>query len=60
MQTTKPRARWIAGPGAAMWEVTHPGTRVSVWALRPRDGGAVLLERYVLPNQTEKRGEGAA
>lgn len=60
MQTTKPRARWIAGPGTAMWEVTHPGTRVTVWALRPRDGGAVLLERYVLPNQTEKRGEGAA
>lgn len=54
MQTTKPRARWIAGPGAGMWEVTHPGTCDSVRGLRPRDAAALLLELSVLPKLTGK------
>lgn len=55
MQTTKPRARWLKGGTGQMWEITHPGTSVSVWSDLPRDAGMLLLERYVLPNQTDRR-----
>lgn len=58
MQTVKPRARYLGGPGGPMWEVTHPATRVSVWSTWPRDAAVLLLERYVVPRQCEKRDGG--
>lgn len=54
-QTVKPRARYLVGPGGPMWEVTHPGTRVAVWAMLPRDAAVMLLERYVVPRQCDER-----
>jgi hypothetical protein len=60
MQTRKPHAKYLRGPGGLMWEVTHPHTRVSVWSALPRDAAAMLLERYVLPNLTDTRNGGTA
>lgn len=53
MQTIKPRARWLKGGTGQMWELSHPHTTVKVWSDRPRDGAAMLLERYVVPNLAE-------
>jgi hypothetical protein len=53
MQTIKPRAKWLKGGDAPMWELSHPHTTVKVWSALPRDGAAMLLDRYVVPNLAE-------
>ena len=56
LQTTKPRARWLAGGDptkARMWEVRHPGTCVVCWSEIPHDAAVLLLRKYVLPSMVE-------
>ena len=56
LQTTKPRARWLAGGDptkARMWEVRHPGTSAAYWTEFPHDAAITLLRRHVLPRMVE-------
>lgn len=60
MQTVKPRAKYLVGPGGLMWEVSHPDIGTKVWSTLPRDAAAMLLERHVVYHQcAPKRGGGA-
>jgi hypothetical protein len=36
-----------------MWELSHPGTAVVMWAELTHDGAVELLEKYVLANQVD-------
>ncbi|MDR5883589.1 hypothetical protein [Caballeronia sp. LZ032] len=54
MQITKAHARYLRGQGGPLWHITHGQTSAAVWATLPRDGAALLIERYVLTAQVEK------
>ncbi|WP_154585661.1 hypothetical protein [Burkholderia cenocepacia] len=59
MQTVKPRAKYLAGPGGLAWEVSHPHIKTTVWTTLPHDAAAMLLERHVVYHQcAPKRGGG--